>query len=260
MRPAVAFTVLTMLIEAAIAETLPAEPLVARDQYGAITRGDVASKELALVFTGDQFGEGTGPVLDALKARKLRGSFFVTGNFLRKTEFKPLVARMVADGHYLGPHSDAHLLYCRWDDRETSLVSRGDFADDLRRNLFALRKAAGHRTAAPLYFIPPYEWYNRDHVRWARELGVTLINFTPGSGSNRDYVRENDPKFVSSRRIFDDILAYESKDPHGLNGFLLLLHLGSGRQDPFHPLLGPLCDELTKRGYALAPVDELLTR
>ncbi len=89
-------------------------------------------------------------------------------------------------------------------------------------------------------------------------MGVTLINFTPGSGSNRDYAREDDPHFVGAQKIYDDILAYERKDPHGLNGFLLLLHLGSGRKDPFHSRLGPLCDELIKRGYTFERVDRLL--
>ena len=50
--------------------------------------------------------------------------------------------------------------------------------------------------------VPPYEWYNREQVTWSRELGVTLINFTPGSGSNRDYAREDDKHFVPSQRIF----------------------------------------------------------
>ena len=94
--------------------------------------------------------------------------------------------------------------------------------------------------------------------RWARGLGVTLINFTPGSGSNRDYAPEGDRNFLPSRKVFDDILAYEKRDPNGLNGFVLLLHLGSGRKDPFHPLLGPLCDELRERGYGFIRVDELL--
>jgi hypothetical protein len=89
---------------------------------------------------------------------------------------------------------------------------------------------------------------------------VTLINFTPGSGSNRDYAPEGDRRFVPSRTIYDDILAYERNDPHGLNGFILLLHLGSGRKDPFHPRLGLLCDALAKRGYEFVRVDKLCGR
>jgi peptidoglycan/xylan/chitin deacetylase (PgdA/CDA1 family) len=231
---------------------------VQRDKYGAIVRGDAASKKLALIFTGDEFGESTAPILDVLKSRRQKGSFFVTGNFLRRSELKPLVRRIIHEGHYLGPHSDSHPLYCDWDVREKSLVTKAFFSADLRKNIAALRSLGAMRPGAPAYFVPPYEWYNREHVQWSRELGVELINFTPGSGSNRDYAREDDGKFVPSRRIYDDILAYERKDPKGLNGFLLLLHLGSGRRDPFHTQFQSLCDALSRRGYAFVRVDELL--
>jgi peptidoglycan/xylan/chitin deacetylase (PgdA/CDA1 family) len=229
-----------------------------RDNYGAIVRGDLSQQKLALIFTGDEFGESTPPILDALKVRKLRGSFFVTGNFLRREEFRPLVRRLVDEGHYLGPHSDDHPLYCDWEDRERSLVTESAFTADLKKNLAELQQVGAPPEGTPTYFVPPYEWYNGDQVRWARELGVKLVNFTPGSGSNRDYAREGHPKFVPSKVIYKDILAYEERDPHGLNGFLLLMHLGSGRKDPLHPWLGPLCDDLKGRGYELVRIDELL--
>jgi len=229
-----------------------------RDRYGAIIRGDVNSKKLALVFTGDRFGESTAPILDLLKQRGLPGSFFVTGRFVRDPALRPQLERIVSEGHYLGPHSDSHPLYCSWDDRQKSLVTREFFQADLEKNLGGLRALGALRENAPVYFIPPYEWHNREQVDWARALGVTLINFTPGSGSNRDYAPEGHPRFVPSATILQDILAYERKDPHGLNGLILLLHLGSGRKDPFHPRLGPLCDELLTRGYALVRIDKLL--
>jgi peptidoglycan/xylan/chitin deacetylase (PgdA/CDA1 family) len=239
------------------AQAPPLERVV-RDRYGAVIRGDVAAKKLALVFTGDERGESTAAILDTLQERRVKAGVFVTGNFLRDPTLQPLVRRAVAEGHYVGPHSDSHPLYCSWEDREKSLVSEAFFREDLRRNIEALRLIGGLRGRMPRLFIAPYEWYNADQVRWSAELGVTLINFTPGSGSNRDYAPKGDRRFVSSRRIFDDILVYEKKDPHGLNGFVLLLHLGSGRKDPFHPMLGPLCDALVRRGYGFMRVDELL--
>jgi hypothetical protein len=57
-----------------------------------------------------------------------------------------------------------------------------------------------------------------------------------------------------------DILKHEETDENGLNGFLLLMHLGSGRKDPFHVLLPELLDELQRRGYEPVRVDELLKR
>lgn len=229
-----------------------------RDPWGSIVRGDKNTKRLALVFTGDERGESTVPILDTLKQRNIRASLFVTGNFLRQPMLCRLVQRAISEGHYVGPHSDRHLLYASWEDRKKSLVTQPLFTADLKKNIEDVRGIGALHGGGIVYFIPPYEQFNHDQVEWSREMGVTLINFTPGSGSNRDYAPESDAHFVTSQRIYDDILAYEQRDPHGLNGFILLLHLGSGRKDPFHPRLGPLCDVLTKRGYKFVRIDGLV--
>lgn len=228
------------------------------DKYGAIIRGNVNTKKLALIFTGDEYGESTEPILDVVKLRKVKAGLFVTGNFVRQDKLRPLLKRAIAEGHYVGPHSDAHPLYASWDERDKTLVTEAFFKNDLQKNIAGLREIGAMRRDQPVLFIPPYEHYNRDQVLWSRKLGVILFNMTPGCGSNRDYVKEGAPHFVSAQKIYDDILAYERNDSHGLNGFVLLLHLGSGRKDPFHPMLGPLCDELSKRGYKFERVDRLL--
>jgi endoglucanase len=232
---------------------------VVYDRYGAIIRGDVNQKKLAVVFTGDEYGEGLEPILNALDTRKIKGAFFVTGRFLRKMRWQPKLTKAIADGHYIGPHSDSHPLYASWEAREKSLVTESFFAADLKKNVAELRAIGALTKEQPLLFIPPYEHYNADQVEWSRKLGATLFNFTPGTGSHRDYAREDDPHFVPSRTIYDDVLKYEKESPHGLNGFVLLIHLGSGRKDPFHPLVGPLCDGLTKRGYTFVRIDHLLS-
>jgi peptidoglycan/xylan/chitin deacetylase (PgdA/CDA1 family) len=89
-------------------------------------------------------------------------------------------------------------------------------------------------------------------------MGVLLFNFSPGSGSNRDWAPEDHKSFVPSQKIIDDILAYEKKDEHGLNGFLLLLHVGSQRMDKTFLLLGDLLKELKRRGYDFVRVDQML--
>lgn len=223
-------------------------------------RGDTAKRQIALIFTGGEFGEGAGSILDQLAERNVKAGFFVTGDFIRQPDLIPHLRRMVAEGHYLGPHSDAHPLYCPWDDRSRTLVTEEFFAADLRKNIDDLRAlGAMPDRGRVVYFIPPYEWYNRDQTAWSRKMGVLLFNFTPGSGSNRDWAPEGHKSFAASQKIFDDILAYEQKDPHGLNGFILLLHLGSQRQDKMHPYVGPLIDELRRRGYAFIRIDEMLT-
>jgi peptidoglycan/xylan/chitin deacetylase (PgdA/CDA1 family) len=226
---------------------------------GGVTRGDRSEKRLALIFTGGDYGEGSAHILDTLAEHGVKASFFVTGDYLRKTEHTAPLKRMLAEGHYLGPHSDAHPLYAPWEDRSKTLVSEEAFRADLQKNIDDLRACGALRDPSwPIYFIPPYEWYNIDQVRWSRPMGVLLFNFTPGSGSNRDWAPEGHKSFAPSQKILDDILAYERTDPQGLNGFLLLLHLGSQRADKMHVLLGPLLEELLRRGYSFARVDELL--
>jgi peptidoglycan/xylan/chitin deacetylase (PgdA/CDA1 family) len=252
---------LAMWIFAAVTLFLPAA-LAAQSAFtydhGGIVRGDRSRKQLALVFTGGDYGEGTAPVLDVLRDERVPASLFVTGGFLRQPEQAKLLRRAVREGHYVGPHSDQHLLYAPWEDRDKSSVSEQQFKQDLSKNLTDLRRLGALPAGQPVFFIPPYEWFNRDQVRWSRDLGVTLFNFSPGSGSNRDYLPESDKRFVSSREILRGILDYEKSSPDGLNGFILLLHLGADRRDKMYLLLPELIHELRARGHEIVRIDKLL--
>jgi peptidoglycan/xylan/chitin deacetylase (PgdA/CDA1 family) len=116
------------------------KPIVASDSSwtldeGGIVRASRASKQLALVFTGSAHGAGTAAILDALQSRSVKASFFVTGEYLAMAKHTAWLQRMVAEGHYLGPHAHGHLLYSPWEDRSQSLVTEQEFKTDLRRNL-----------------------------------------------------------------------------------------------------------------------------
>jgi hypothetical protein len=56
---------------------------------------------------------------------------------------------------------------------------------------------------------------------------------------------------MSSDSIFSRILRYERTSTSGLNGFLLLTHVGAGpgRTDKFYLRLDSLLTILTRRGY-----------
>ncbi|MEY4917871.1 MAG: Endoglucanase precursor [Verrucomicrobiota bacterium] len=226
---------------------------------GGIIRGPVTEKKIALVFTGHSFAEGGATILDELKRHHAHGSFFFTGDFLTNAAFAPLIRRVVSEGHYLGPHSDKHVLYADWDKPEKTLVTQKEFRRDLAANLKKISTFGVARSDVK-YFLPPFEWFNADIVRWSADAGLTLVNFTPGTRSNADYMGDDDKNFVSSEKIFQSILTREQSDPHGLNGFLLLLHIGSGpaRTDKFAARFGELLDALTAKGYEFVRVDELL--
>ena len=224
-----------------------------------IVRGETSVHRMSLVFTGGSFADGGAHIREALRKEGVKAGFFFTGDFYRTPEFADLIRGLVSDGHYLGAHSDRHLLYCDWDDREKNLVTREAFRADLQANYREMERFGIGREEARL-FIPPYEWYNRDIAAWCRELGLTLFNFTPGTSSNADYTTPSMPEYKSSREIYDRILAYEAKDPNGLNGFILLVHIGTDpeRTDKFYLMLGNLIVDLRASGYAFVRIDELL--
>ena len=235
----------------------PSEGLT-RDQ-GAVVRGDAASRRMSLVFTGGSFADGGEHIRRVLRDEGVKAGFFFTGDFYRTPEFAGTIQGLIEDGHYLGPHSDRHLLYCDWNDREKTLVGREEFRADILANFREMERFGVAREKGHL-FIPPYEWHNRDIAEWSGELDLVLFNFTPGTSSNADYTTPSTPEYLDSRTIYDRILAYEKKDPAGLNGFILLIHIGTdpARTDKFYLLLGDLVRELKKRNYELVRIDKLL--
>jgi len=226
---------------------------------GGIVRGPTTARRLALLFTGHEFAEGAVTILDVLAAAGAKGSFFFTGDFLRRAEFAPIVARVVAEGHYLGPHSDRHLLCCAWESRDRLLIGRPAFEADLLANLELLERAGVPRRALT-HWVPAYEWWNAETAAWSRALGLETVGFTPGTRANADYTGEADPRFVSTATILDSVRQREAIDPDGLSGFLLLMHVGAGpgRADKLHPRFGELVSWLRSRRYDLVRVDDLL--
>lgn len=218
--------------------------------YGALVRGPAEIKEIALTFTAHDYAEGGPIILDILRKRNIKATFFLTGTLLRKPEFKPLGERIIKEGHYIGLHSNAHLLYCSWEDRSKTLITREEFLLDLQKNFEALKEYGVDKN--DVYFLmPPYEWYNEEIARWTREAGLLLVNPTPGLVTAADYTTPEMKNYLSSADIFNQVLEYEQKQPTGLNGFIILFHLGVGpkREDKFYNLLDRLLAELEERAY-----------
>lgn len=227
--------------------------------HGAVIRGPRDEKRLALIFTGGDFGEGTLEILDTLKTHGMPDSFFFTGDYVRNPDRHEGIRRILAEDHYLGPHSHGHLLYCPWEDRERTLVTWEEFSTDLERNLEDLAALGADREGIR-WWIPPYEWYNQHIVDWSLGMGLRLFNFTPGTLSHADYTEDDARNFRSSDTIYRSIFDHERTHSDGLNGFLLLSHVGASprRTDRFFKLLGALIGELKARGYGFARVDALL--
>jgi len=214
------------------------------DDQGAIIRSDPKEKVINLIFSGHDFYEGFDHVLSVLETNNIKGSFFLTGDFVRM--HSDLTQRIASEGHFIGAHSDKHLLYCDWGKRDSLLYSQEEIKKDISDNL----KALDDLGIKPTYFLPPYEWYNQKVIKIAQELGQETINFSPGTRSNADYTTPEMDNYQSSEEILNSIYVYESEK--GMNGFHLLIHPGTSpkRKDKLYFKLGSLLDQLKDKGYS----------
>lgn len=226
---------------------------------GAIVRGDTTVKSLSLVFTGDEFADGGEHIISVLNRQGVAGSFFLTGKFYRNPEFEVLIRSLTDAGHYMGAHSDQHLLYCDWNKRDSLLVTRNEFVKDLEDNYRAMKQFGIQKEDSP-YFLPPYEWYNDTISAWAISMGLLMINYTFGTFSHADYTIPGTPEYKSSEFIYQSIIEFENCSSNGLNGFILLSHIGTApeRTDKFYLHLEQLIKALKSEGYEFDRIDEHL--
>ena len=225
---------------------------------GGVTRFDSLVHSVYIVITGDTFAGDVPAILDALKRHNARASFFFTGRFYRDARRASLIRSIRSAGHYLGGHSDMHLLYAAWEDPDSLLVGKEEFIADLKANYRAMGRF-GVRPPQARWFLPPFEYYNRAVAGWARMAGLRLLTFTPGTWANADYTTPAmESHYVPSDTILARIFRKESASVTGLNGCILLMHAGtdSTRTDRFACRLSALLDSLQGRGYAIATLPQ----
>ncbi|MES2475176.1 MAG: polysaccharide deacetylase family protein [Verrucomicrobiota bacterium] len=107
------------------------------------TRVPVAGKFIAITFDDGPTPQNTPRLLDMLRARNIKATFYVIG---RSVDVYPQVLRRtVAEGHEIGNHSYTHRLL--------SKLSNKEAIEDLRRCKVAVQNAAG---VEPRTMRPPY--------------------------------------------------------------------------------------------------------
>lgn len=222
-------------------------------QDGGIIRTDPSVKHIDFVFTAADKADGAERIISTLRKYNIKGGFFFTGEFFEM--YPDVVRRLVAEGQYVGSHSYGHLLYAPWGNRDSLLVTKQEFEEDIFKSYKVLREFG--ITDAP-YFIPPYEHYNATISSWARQLGLQVINYTPGTLTNGDYTTPEMKRYFSSKEILGRIWEYERTDPNGLNGHIMLIHFGTdpARTDKFYDKLPGLIRELRRKGYSFTPLKD----
>ncbi|MGH9368777.1 MAG: polysaccharide deacetylase family protein, partial [Thermoanaerobaculia bacterium] len=218
-----------------------------------LTRGPADRPEIVVSFDAGSSSRGARQILDALRARGIRTTVFLTGDFIRH---HPDLARQVAaDGHETGNHTDTHphLTTYAQDGRQStrSGVDREFVARQLRTTADAWRAATG-RALAPLWRAP-YGEHNGQIRRWAALEGYWHVGWTGGRAGLDGLDWVTDPasrSYRSAGRVVDRLVSRAE------NGGIILLHLGSDREDPVAPRVPELLDALAARGFAFARASE----
>ncbi len=236
---------------ALMASSRPNAREVINDAHGVGVRLDDQGRNVYFVFSADSAFEGAELALNAMLERGCLGSFFFTGRFLRDTTNRHVVERIISEGHYVGPHSDQHLLLAEWDEERTPLVAVDSLIADTRANLATLAQC-GVDTAGVNWYMPPYEWASTCHAEAVRSMGMTPIAPTPGILTYRDYTTPDMDEYHSSDTLYRQLLDYEAA--HGLSGAIVIVHLGTHplRTDKFYWRFPQLLDTLHARGYIIS--------
>jgi chitin deacetylase len=119
-------------------------------------------REVALTFDDGPSAPATGRILDILREKHVRATFFLCGACAQR--HPDLVRRIAAEGHIIGNHTYSHVYL--------HLKSRQLIAAQIDRTQDILERITGRR---PELFRPPYgvRWFSLWPV--LRERGLTMV-------------------------------------------------------------------------------------
>jgi peptidoglycan-N-acetylglucosamine deacetylase len=132
-----------------------------------LVRGPAVGQRIAITFDDGPQSPYTEQILDILRDRKVRATFFVCG---KNAERHPeILRRIAAEGHLLGNHTFSHpYLY---------FLNRATMANEIDQAQETIAKLTGHR---PKLFRPPYggRWFGLFPL--LRERGMDLVQWSDG--------------------------------------------------------------------------------
>jgi peptidoglycan-N-acetylglucosamine deacetylase len=231
----------TNLISDEIFKTMPSPYEV--DMYGGTSQ-----KKVAITFDDGPDPTWTPKILDVLKEKGVKATFFLIG--LEVEKYPGVAKRIYKEGHEIGNHTFTH--------PDISNISKRYFEVELN---LTERLFEGKLGVKPVLFRPPYsidqEPDTADQVR-PLELSQDMGFITVGDKIDPNDWRDNPRR--SAEEIVADVFAnLPPCRPGNLScGNIILLHDGGGNRSQTVKALGMMIDGLKARGYEIVPVSDLL--
>ena len=200
-------------------------------------QGGTDPKMVSLTFDDGPDPRWTPRILDILKARGLKATFFLVGTQAEK--YPGLVRRILEEGHNLGNHTYTHA--------NLGLISRPQIELELNATQRLIESITGYSTTL---FRPPY---NAD----SQPSNIAeLVPLSIAQDLNYLLVLENiDPEDWAKPGV-DQIVDRVRKDRH--LGNIVLLHDAGGDRSQTVEALPKIIDYLQQRGDEIVPLEKLL--
>ncbi len=207
------------------------------DQQDACSSLPVRRKCMALTFDDGPYPPYTGRLLDVLKEKKIRATFFLVGEQARM--HPDLVRRMVDEGHTVGLHAFRH--------RDFLKLTEEEKEKDLQQGKEILQSITGKK---PNYWRPPHGFRDSSVMKIASVKDLQVVNWS---------VIPRDWTGIDKQEIYNRVMD-KAED-----GAIVLLHDGdsplykASRQATVDAV-GPLIDSLREKGYHLVSLEEYAGR
>jgi polysaccharide deacetylase family sporulation protein PdaB len=188
-------------------------------------------KVVALTFDHSWGNKFTPSILDTLKARNIKVTFFIMGPWAKK--YPEVAKRMVADGHEIASHGYRHENY---GDMRPEAVK-----EDIQKAHALIKEVTG---VDPTLIRPPNGSYSQQSLKAADELGYKTIIW------NIDSLDWKNP----GRDVIIDRVMKRLKP-----GAIILMH-ASDTPVQTAEALPILLDKIKAAGYEVVTVSELLNK
>ncbi|MFL6012086.1 MAG: polysaccharide deacetylase family protein [Gaiellaceae bacterium] len=171
---------------------------------GEIVRLQTRQHVVALTFDGGGNADGAQRVLKVLRRENVRGTFFLTGHFVRSF---PALARAIGRRYPVGNHTVDHLDMLR--------LSPAGARREVTRAAVTIQRATGRDTHP--YFRFPYGSRDARALRMVNDLGYASVRWTVDTWGWMGRSQQSVAGAV--RRVRENLVP----------GEIVLMHLGSSR-------------------------------
>jgi peptidoglycan/xylan/chitin deacetylase (PgdA/CDA1 family) len=235
------------------AESVVYEPFPTTEEpvdFANFTHGSrIHRREVSLVFNAIDSAEGLTRILNTLSAYRLRATFFVNGEFIRR--YPDAVKEIASSGHEVGS-----LFYAYFNMTDSRFNVDSDFVKGgLARNEDDYFAATGRELS--LLWHAPYYIVNSAIIAAAAEMNYRYVGRDLDS---HDWVANTESNqargiYLPAADLVERIIA--EKRPGSI--IPLQTGVGEGRRDDYlFQKLDLMINELSKRGYDIVPVSTLI--